>query len=253
MNGFLDSLNLRPQERRLVVAIGVVLFVVLNFWLVWPHFGDWGRLTMQLARSRQDIERFNKEIALDENPVTGFRKELAKLQSQGGNKVLLSEQNQLQSTVQSQAVKAGVTVSQYQPIPALHAGASNEFFEEQSLRITTESDEAQLVNFLYQVGTDSSMIRVHDLDLKPADPNRYRLRGIITLTANYQKKTEAPAPAKAGAPAAKPGAKPAGPPVTLPKPPTPVADKGSPPGSKPRTSPFAQPPNGAKPNTPAKH
>ncbi len=103
---------------------------------------------------------------------------------------------------------------------------TNEFFEEQSGQIHIESQEPQLINFLYQIGNDPSMIRVSELSLKPADQNRYRFSGSITLTANYAKKPPAPAapakPAKTakpaaatpGAPGAKPpaGAKPAGPP-----------------------------------------
>ena len=38
MNSYLDKLNLRPQERRLLVLVGLIVFVVLNFWFVRPHF-----------------------------------------------------------------------------------------------------------------------------------------------------------------------------------------------------------------------
>ena len=30
--------QLRPLERRLAVAVLVVVIVVLNAWLIWPHF-----------------------------------------------------------------------------------------------------------------------------------------------------------------------------------------------------------------------
>ncbi len=232
MSGFLDTLNLRPQERRFVVVVAVIVFVVLNLWLVWPHFSDWNRLTGKLGRIRADIEKYNKEIAKDENPADGFRKQLAALQKQEGNKVLMSEQNQLEATVRVQSNKAGVTVGNFTPDASQHGGPTNEFFEEQSLRITTDSDEAQLVNFLYQVGTDSSMIRVRDLELKPMDQNRYRLRGMITLTANYQKK-----PPGAAAPAAKTPPRPG----TAAKPP-PLIKR--PPPIKP---PFGKPPGGQRP------
>lgn len=36
----IEQLNLSPQERRIVVIIAVIVFVVLNFLLVWPHFND---------------------------------------------------------------------------------------------------------------------------------------------------------------------------------------------------------------------
>jgi hypothetical protein len=247
MNSFFDSLNLRPQERRIIVVVGVIVFVTLNVMLVWPHFGDWNRLMIQINRARADIVRYNQEIAKDEDPKNGFRKKLAKLQMQGGNKVLMSEQNQLQNTISEQAAKAGVVVNVYAPIPTLHTGPTNEFFEEQSVRITTESDEAQLVNFLFNVGTDSSMIRVRELDLKPLDQNRYRLRGNIILTANYQKKPATPPPAPPAA--AKPLVRPPTPQV---QPQNPAQNRPGPnnqPGQK-QPQPMPKPQSQAKPPPP---
>ena len=40
MTNPLDRLNLRPFEKRLVVVVAAVLFVVLNAWFVFPHFSD---------------------------------------------------------------------------------------------------------------------------------------------------------------------------------------------------------------------
>ena len=54
MNNFLGQLNLTTQERRIVVAIFLVVVVVLNLLFVWPHFGEWGRLKKQLAELYQD-------------------------------------------------------------------------------------------------------------------------------------------------------------------------------------------------------
>ena len=36
-----NSLNLRPSERRLLVIVGLILFVVVNIWFIWPLIG-WG-------------------------------------------------------------------------------------------------------------------------------------------------------------------------------------------------------------------
>ena len=54
MTNPLDRLNLRPFEKRLVVAVGVVLFVVLNAWFVFPHFSDLG-----VAQERR-VDAFKK-------------------------------------------------------------------------------------------------------------------------------------------------------------------------------------------------
>ena len=73
MNSFLDQLNLTPQERRIVVVIAVVVFVVLNMLLVWPHFKDLGQVKGQLEATRKQIQDWNKEIVKDMEPSTVTR------------------------------------------------------------------------------------------------------------------------------------------------------------------------------------
>jgi Tfp pilus assembly protein PilO len=237
MNGFLDQLNLTPQERRIVVVIAVVVFVVLNLLLVWPHFKDLGQVRRQLDDTRKKIQAWNKEILADVEPVNGYKTTLKKLERQQGGGII-NQQVQLQRTVSDQAIKTGVTVSEIKPATSGHPD-TNEFYVEQSVKISFETEESQLVNFLFNVGNDPAMIRVHELNLKTADANRYRLRGDAILTANYAKQTTAPAPQKPSSPAAKPpaGKPPAGkPPAAAPKT-VPVTK----PASHPKTAPGAQP------------
>ncbi|MGA2176933.1 MAG: hypothetical protein ABSH38_18310 [Verrucomicrobiota bacterium] len=252
MNSFLEQLNLTPQERRIVVAIGLVVIIVLNLLFVWPHFGEWGRTQKQLAQMYRTIETFNREIAADTNPTNGIKKELAKLERQEGA-ARMDVQVQLQETIRALALKNGVTVNNYVPVGSRNP-QTNEFFEEQSQQITIESQEPQLVAFLYQIGNDPSMIRVSELELSPADQNRYKFRGRITLTANFAKKPPASAAAakaaKPGAPAAKQPAGPKQPPAAKP----PVGPKpggppvpGQRPGSNPKTIPSPMAPPGQNP------
>jgi hypothetical protein len=205
-NSFLDQFNLSAQERRIVVGIAVVVFVILNLLLVWPHFSDLSRVRKQLDDTRQQMVKWNKEILLDTNPTNGYQKQLQKLERQQGG-AILNQQIQLQTTIYKQASRSGVNVDNYTPFNSSHG--SNEFFEEQSEKITFESQESQLIGFLFNIGNDASMIRVKELNLKPADANRYRLRGDAILSANYAKQpaTAAPAPVKAPPAGAKtPGA-----------------------------------------------
>jgi hypothetical protein len=202
MNNFLSQLNLTTQERRIVVIIFLVVIVVLNLLFVWPHFGEWGRIKKELGNMYRTIETDNGVIAKDLDPTNGWKKQVDKMARQeGGSKIdsPVDPQNQLQQTIYQQERKTGVTVASFNP----GSVKTNEFFEEHSTTITFESQEPQLVSFLYGMGNDPAMIRVAKLDLKPADNNRYRLKGGITLTANYARK--APSGVSAGA-AAKPAA-----------------------------------------------
>jgi Tfp pilus assembly protein PilO len=220
MSSYLDKLNLRPGERRLVVGIVVVIFIVLNVLLVWPHFSDWAKVRNDLAKAQSNLVVYNKKIAQAKGP-NGFEGQLKKLEGEGEAVVAEEQEIQLIRTVQSKVAENKVTVTDYGKVAkSNNTQNTNEFFEEQSLPITVNAGEKELVDFLLNVGSGSSMIRVRDLDLRPVDQNRYRLQGRITLSANYQKKVAA----KPAAPAT--GTKPA---AITPQP----APRSAPPAIKP--------------------
>ena len=190
MSNPLDQLNLTTQERRAVLIIGLVVIFVLNYLFVWPHFGEWGKTKKQLDTMYSQMSNWNAEILRDVDVTNGYKKQLAKLERQQGGSAQMDQQVQLQQSVMAQANQTGVDVNNYTPTSS--RGASNEFFEEQSIEITVESQEPQLIDFLYNVGNDPAMIRVSELTLRPADQNRYRLRGSVTLTATYSKRPAGP-------------------------------------------------------------
>ena len=67
------------------------------------------------------------------------------------------------------------------------------FLSQQVQNINVLATEEQLVDFLYKLGSGSSMIRVRDLTLQPDAP-RQHLTADIRLVASYQKN---PTPATA--------------------------------------------------------
>ena len=85
-------------------------------------------------------------------------------------------------------------------IPASRAPTPTDFSRRNRSRISVDSQEPQLVSFLYNIGGDPAMIRVSELELSPQDQNRYRLRGTITLIANYAKRTPTRSARRAGKP-----------------------------------------------------
>jgi hypothetical protein len=249
VNNFFNQLNLTAQERRIVVVIFLVVIVVLNLLFVWPHFGEWGSINKQLEDMRGSIAKYNRFIEQDLDPTNGFKALVNKLSRLEGGSVMehpIDPAIQLGNTIRAQEHKTGVYVGNY----GTSSTKTNEFFEEISTAIDVESQEPQLVSFLYNMGMDPAMIRVAKLDLRPADANRYKLKGSITLTANYTKKppaaVSASAPAKPAFPsktAAAPGNKPAAPGAPA------QATKHPPPGI-PAPGPQKHPPGGRLPNLP---
>jgi len=229
-----QQLNLTPQERRIVVVIAVIVFVVLQLLLVWPHFSDLTKVRAELERTRNTIKAWNGEIIKDVDPANGYRKKLQELQKNQGGGIGVA-QIQLQRTVSDQAMRTGVAVNEIRPVTLMGTEKTNAFYEEQSVKITFECEESQLVNFLYNVGNDPAMIRVRELNLHTADANRYKLRGDALLSANYARE-----PAKAP------------PPGVAKKAATPPGKAGQPPGAKPATppTPGGRPPGPAGPRQP---
>ena len=68
MTSYLDRLNLRPFEKRLVVGVGAVLFLVLNAWFVVPHFSDLGQAE---KRPTDAIEKLEPKLLFEITDLTG--------------------------------------------------------------------------------------------------------------------------------------------------------------------------------------
>lgn len=214
MTGYLDRLNLRPNERRFVVLVALVVFVLLNAIFVWPHFSDWSDFTDRLRRARNKLALYQTEV--DQAP--DYQKKIASFENE--NPTVPPEEQSLQfaQVIQSQAVASGVGITVY---GRQTTKTNNPFFVEQLQTINISSRESPLVNFLFNLGSGESLIRVRDLSIRP-DPPRQNLSGTVTLVASYQRKqpgkagpasaaagkTTASAPPRAAKPVPPPGATP---------------------------------------------
>ncbi|MBC8096669.1 MAG: hypothetical protein H7Y43_12740 [Akkermansiaceae bacterium] len=237
MNSYLSRLN--PAERRFVVVVGLVFFLVINIFFVWPHFSDWGNLRGRLSASHDKLARYQTTIQ-QKSKVEG---EMKKLASEGSYVPAEDQSIQFLRTIQVQAAQSGVGIQS----SSRSFTSTNQFFIEQAQTIGILSGEKQLVDFLYNLGSGNSLVRARDISVRP-DASRQQINAQITLVASYQKSARAPAPA----------AKPAAPPVT--KPAAPVTSKPAvtPPANKPLTRPGTPPttspskPVAPKPATPNK-
>ena len=185
MKNPLDRLNLRPFEKRLVVVVAAVLFVVLNAWFVFPHFSDLAQAQKQRAEALEKIGRWQVEI----NQEPSYRKQIRDLESEGQAVPAEDQQNQFSRAIQMQQAQSGVNITSTSK-QTVH---TNQFFLELTEQVSVESGEPQLVDFLYNLGSGTSLIRVRDLALHP-NPPRQALSGNVKLVASYQKNP----PKKAG-------------------------------------------------------
>lgn len=183
MNTLFDKLNLRPQERRLVMLAGVVLFVVLNVWLVFPHFNDWRVLQERLRTARRTHAMFIVET----NKAPEYKAALDRLQNDDGMFVNQDDQPlNLANNVAAEATAANTFIQRISP-----AGGgpipNNPFFEEQRVTVSALAGEPELVDFLKRLGSGNSLLRARDLDIK-RDPSGTKLAASMTIVGNYLKK-----------------------------------------------------------------
>ena len=203
MKTYLSKLN--PSERRFVVAVALVFFLVINIFWVWPHFSDWSDLQRRLGAARSDLTLRETTIQQGER----LKPEINKMQSAGADVPPEDQAVQFLRTIQTQAAQSGVGVTGNGRLVT----RTNQFFIEQIQTITVQSGEKQLVDFLYNLGQGNSLVRVRDLSLRP-DQARQQLAASITLIASFQKTSKAaPAPTPKNSTAPVPAAAPVKAPV----------------------------------------
>ena len=215
------KLNLRPFERRLVVAVGIVVFLVVQFLYIWPHFGDVQKMDLRRNKGLDTLKMYKAEIA----QTNTYVRELKEMEGQAGAVPPEDQAVELSRTIQSQAQQTGVLIS----ANSKPNTRTNEFFLELTQQITTASDEPSLLEFLYNLGEGNSLIRVRDLTLR-RDPSLTKLSATVRLVASYQKKPalRSTPPASKGEPKAPASAAAAPKPVV----PNPAAPKPSTPNRK---------------------
>lgn len=181
----LGKMNLRPFERRLLVGVLVVLFLVVNVVFVWPHFKDLNTMRDRNYSAHDKLGRWQKEISLKGD----FEKKIQEYEEVGATVAAEDQANQFFRAVQNQASISGVSL----PSIMRQSTRTNEFFIELLQTFRVQANEAQIVDFLYNLGEGESVIRARGVSLRPNGP-RQMLEGSIDLIASYQKIPKKPAP-----------------------------------------------------------
>jgi hypothetical protein len=172
--------QLKPQERRYAVIIGSAVFLILNYFFVWPHFGDWKRYDARIKKDDELTATYNKEVRL--KPT--YQHRINELQSDSSPIPPEDQAIDFIHFYSSRALSNKVSVVNQGTLTT----QTNAFFLEQQMGIIVVADETNLVNFLYSLGSGNSMMRVRAMSLHPSQ-NHQDLNANITLVASYQKKT----------------------------------------------------------------
>jgi type II secretory pathway component PulM len=170
--------QLRPLERRLAVAVLVALLLVLNYIFIWHHFSDWSQLQQRLADARSKLDLYHTAIAQSGK----YAALVKKMEGEGATVAPQDQAINFLRTIQFQSARSGVSIVNM----SRQVTRTNEFFVELAQNLNLLADDQQLVDFLYNLGSDASMVRVSDLELQP-DPSRQHLNAQVRLIASYQK------------------------------------------------------------------
>lgn len=180
--------RLSPVERFFIASAIICVFVVINLVFVVPKFGKLKGIERRDRDAKTKLDLYEKEIA----QTDFYRTNITILEGDGASVPLEDQGVSFLQAIQSEAVKSGVIIQANNRLPE----STNQFFKELSQSLTTLSEESQLVDFLYNLGTGSSQTRVRAISIRP-DPSRTKLNATITLVASFQKKPPvrtAPAP-----------------------------------------------------------
>src|ERR1041384_2435454 len=124
MKGYWE--NLRPFEKRVVVGVGALFFVVLNFLFVFPHFSDLSAVQRRQDEAEVKLRKYNAEV----QQIPTYKKLISEMESEGGASVAQDDQSfQFQQTLIAQAAKSQVRLNSGGKITY----QTNQFFLELSL------------------------------------------------------------------------------------------------------------------------
>ena len=195
-----DRLKLTPTERRLVVGVLVVAFLVVNYWVVWPRFSEFRIISEDIASMERKKDIYQREI--DRRPT--YEVLLRKLKAEGSVLPVGEERIAFRSDMERLAREVGLMVPRWgEVLPERGNQNTNAFFE--AIGITLQGaggTEQQFVDFLHRVGASNSTIRVKELTLTPGNydsrsQGKTNLIGTLKLVASVQKAaTNAPAAPK---------------------------------------------------------
>ncbi len=182
--------QLTPQERRIVVGAGLFVFLLLNYFFVWGHYGEWGREVARMNLAEKKLKEWGSEVR--NQPV--YERKI-KLFEEGGGPASTDDPGiDIIRFYNERAVENQVSVVTGNR-PTVRTNSP--YLIERELNVQVRANETHLVNFLYSLGSGNSAVRVKSMTLRP-DGAHQELNASLTIVASYQTKP----PTKSRTPAA---------------------------------------------------
>ncbi len=184
MINFLDRLGLKPHEKRVVVGVSAIVFVALNYLFVWPRLGDY-RTVMVKKEEAEAKSKLFKSHAEDFPELTN---RVYQLEKSGAGSLKHDQNSQFLSTIQTEASKATLNITQTRNLPSFGANNStNDFVEDRVIMISFNAADSNLVDFLYAFSLPKSSLRVQSFDIGPEAPSQQRLAGSLTMVGSIDR------------------------------------------------------------------
>jgi hypothetical protein len=182
--------QLRPQERRWLIAIGCIVFITMNYLFIWPQFKQWPVNTLRMRTATDKTALYRAEIAHQPE----YKRKIAQLDTENQNIAQEDQAVHFENFFRDRAVENGVQI-QSTSRPSTRSDA---FTMEQSTTIQVLAAEKNLVDFLYALGSSGSLMRVKAMSLRPLDMNRYQLHADLTIAESYLRNPTSAGTARAG-------------------------------------------------------
>lgn len=188
MSSLFDKWGLSPQERRFVVIVGIVVFILVNWWVILPMFGDWGRYNQRISDTRKLMDKYQAEIQKKEE----YEKRLRELQKSGQDVASEEAALRLHQDVINNANLTGLGYGTITPVnrSSTTPGSKTNYYDEASVNVSINTGEKELIDFLVRLADKDLLIRAKSMDIGP-DPSQTRLQGNLTLVKSYQRKQPA--------------------------------------------------------------
>lgn len=179
-------MKLNPREQMLAAGAGLVMFVVLNYFLAGPAMDKWREMGEQNLKITADIAEAKMLIAREPQLQAEYSRGMTRLRESGGQSA-----GDVIGRIEQLGSQHGVTFTQRTPSDPVE----RQRYVEKQAQFTFQTQWPSLVKFLFALSRQPEVYRIASLRVRAdaKDPNN--LHGDMAVV-NYYTRSAAPAAQK---------------------------------------------------------